>query len=259
LETSSLKRRAPIRIPATNAAALASAAGGAILPSAIRTDNLSQAGSLRTRLVEGLILLVFVLCMSAPEELFYSQTEVELNPYVGIVKLLLLGCAAAILFLCRGHIYDWAIAKPFALLMAWAVVCWLVGGADVLPARNLVSSFGGILVLGALCAASERVGGIRVLIRLMAGALIITAIASVVLGIMGFQPLPGESRLPGELEWFHGVGLPGYEVAGCAVLIAWVLALYISGAKIWLELAMVALLAIPSLVFLRTYLGGILS
>jgi len=56
------------------------------------------------------------LCMSAPEELFYSQTEAELNPFAGIVKLALLGLGIAILLLVNpqaslGH------CRPFAMLM----------------------------------------------------------------------------------------------------------------------------------------------
>jgi O-antigen ligase len=207
--------------------------------------------------VKVLVLAALVLCMSAPEELFYSQTETELNPFTGSVKLVLLGLTVTILFLCRTRRRQWAIAEPFRLLIAWAIVCWLVSGAGVLPARNLVSSFGGILVLAAFCAATEYIG-VRTIVRILVWALLITTVGSVILGILGLQPMPGESRLPGDLEWFHGVGLPGYAVAGCAVLIAWVLACYLSGTRTPLELALLALLVIPALVFLRAYLAGIL-
>jgi O-antigen ligase len=197
--------------------------------------------------------------MSAPEELFYSQTEVELNPFAGAVKLALLGLGIAILFLCRSRKRHWAIAGPFAMLMGWAVICWMASGADVLPARNLVSSFGGLLVLAAFCAAVEYIGGIRRVVRLLVWALLVTASTSIVLGLMGLQPMPGESRLPGDLEWFHGIGLPYYAVAGCAVLIAWVLAWHLSGTRIWLESAVLLLLAIPALAFLRAFLIGIVA
>src|ERR1700737_194697 len=221
------------------------------------TVSRSRSASDRVRLVKLLVLAALVLCMSAPEELFYSQTEPELNPFAGAVKLALLGMGIAILILCRSHKRHWAIAGPFAMLMAWALICWMASGADVLPARNLVSSFGGVLVLAAFCAAAEYVGGIRGVVRLLVWALIITVFISILLGIMGVQPLPGQSRLPGELEWFHGVGLPYYAVAGCAVLIAWVLAWHLSGPEIWLEPAVLLLLAIPALVFLRAFLIGI--
>ena len=219
--------------------------------------NLSRSPSYRVRVVKFLLLAALVLCMSAPEELFYSQTEVELNPFAGAVKLVLLGLGIAILFLCGTRKCHWAVAGPFAMLMGWAVICWLASGAEVLPARNLVSSFGGLLVLAAFCAATEHIGGIRGVVRLLVWALMITVFISILLGIMQFQPLPGQSRLPGELEWFHGVGLPYYAVAGCAILIAWVLAWHLCGPEIWLEPGVLLLLAIPALAFLRTFLIGI--
>lgn len=217
----------------------------------------SWSAAVRAQFVKILVLVAFVLCMSAPEELFFSQAENELNPYVGIVKVVLLGLGSAILLLCGTRKHHWAIALPFGFLMAWAVICWFVTGAEMLPARNLVSSFGGILLLAAFCGAAEYVGGVRGMVRLMVWALLITAVASVFLGLLELQPMPGESRLPGELEWFHGIGVPGYAVAGCAVLIAWVLASHLSGTGEWVEPAVLLLLAIPALAFLRAYLIGI--
>jgi O-antigen ligase len=219
-------------------------------------DN-SRSQSTRLQLVRFLLVAALVLCMSAPEELFYSQTESELNPFAGAVKLVLLGLGIAILLLCGTRKRHWAIAGPFAMLMGWAVICWMVSGADVLPARNLVSSFGGLLVLAAFCAATEYIGGIRRVVHLLVWALIATVAMSIFLGMMELQPLPGQSRLQGELEWFHGVGLPWYAVAGCAALIAWVLAWHLSGTRIWLEPAILLLLAIPALTFLRAFLIGI--
>jgi O-antigen ligase len=208
-------------------------------------------------LVKLFILAAFILCMTAPEELLYSQAEPELNPFEGTVKLVLLGLGLAILFLCRSRKRHWTIAGPFAILMGWAVICWMASGADVLPGRNLVSSFAGLVVLAAFCAAAEYIGGIRRLVRLLVWALLITASTSILLGLIELQPLPGESRLPGELEWFHGVGLPWFAVAGCAVLITWVLAGHVYGTGVWLELGVVLLLVIPALTFLRAFLIGI--
>jgi O-antigen ligase len=113
------------------------------------------------------------------------------------------------------------------------------------------------VVLAAFCAAAEYIGGIRRLVRLLVWALLITASTSILLGLIELQPLPGESRLPGELEWFHGVGLPWFAVAGCAVLITWVLAGHVYGTGVWLELGVVLLLVIPALTFLRAFLIGI--
>lgn len=213
--------------------------------------------SVRVQSVKLLVVAAFVLCMSAPEELFFSQAENELNPYVGIVKLVLLGLGSAILLLCGTRKRHWAIALPFGFLMVWAVICWFVTGAEMLPARNLVSSFGGILLLAAFCGAAEYVGGVRGMVRLLVWALLVTTVMSVFLGFLELQPMPGESRLPGELEWFHGIGLPGYAVAGCAVLIAWVLAMHLSGTRSWLEPTVLLLLLAPALSFLRAFLIGI--
>lgn len=195
--------------------------------------------------------------MSAPEELLYTRVEAELNPDVGAIKLVLLGLGVAILLICRVRKQHWAIAGPFVMLMAWAVICWFITGADMLPARNLVSSFGGILVLASVCSAVPYIGGIDGIVRLLVWALVLTAAGSVILGILGLQAMPGELALATQLEWFHGVGLPGYAVAGCAVLIAWVLARYLSGPGVWLEPAIMLLLLIPAFTFLRTYLIGI--
>jgi O-antigen ligase len=217
----------------------------------------SWSASVRVQSVKILVLVAFVLCMSAPEELLFSQAENELNPFAGTVKLILLGLGSAILLLSGSKKRHWAIALPFGFLMAWAVICWSVTGAEMLPARNLVSSFGGILLLASFCGATDCVGGISCMVRLLVWALLITTVTSVFLGLLELQPMPGESRLPGEMEWFHGVGLPWYAVAGCAVLIAWVLANHLSGIGSWLEPKVLLLLAIPALAFLRAFLIGI--
>jgi O-antigen ligase len=219
--------------------------------------NRSSSASGHVWLVKVLVLAALVLCMTAPEELFYSQTESDLNPFAGTVKLALLGMGILILLLCQSRKRHWAIAGPFALLMGWAAICWMVSGAEVLPARNLISSFGGVLVLAAFCAAAEYIGGIQPVVRLLVWALLVTVGMSIFLGILGFQPMPGESRLVGELEWFHGVGLPWYTVAGCAALIAWVLASYLTRPGVWLEPAILLLLIIPALTFLRAFVIGI--
>ena len=236
---------------------LTSGSAGALGARSYAAVGSSRAGSARVRLVELLVLATFLLCMSAPEELFFTHVESELNPFVGVTKLSLLGLALAILLLCPQGRRHWAIAGPFGMLMVWSVVCWVVAGADILPARNLVSSFGGILVLAAFSAAAELLGGIRKLVRLLVCALIVGALTSVLLGVMGFQAMPGELASPWQLEWFHGIGIPAYAVAGCAVLIAWVLARHISGPGIWMELGVLALLVIPAMSFLRAYLIGI--
>jgi O-antigen ligase len=202
--------------------------------------------------------------MSAPEELaysaddrFYTDVMVDLNPFVGAMKLTLLGLAFAILVFCRRRRRHWAIAVPFAFLIPWAVLCWVATGASALAARNLVSSFGGLLVLAALCAAADYVGGIRAMVRILVWALALTVAASVLLGLLGLQAMPGQLPSPWQLEWFHGVGLPGYALAGCAALIAWVLGRYLSGPGVRLEGAILLLLALPALAFLRAYLIGI--
>jgi len=91
----------------------------------------------------------------------------------------------------------------------------------------------------------------------MVWALLVTASMSILPRHYDLEPLPGQSRLPGELEWFHGVGLPFYAVAGCAALIAWVLAWHLSGTRICLGPAVLLLLLIPALTFLRAFLIGI--
>ena len=221
------------------------------------TVSASRSGSARAQLVKLLVLVAFALCMSALEEVFYTRVESELNPLVGVMKLALLGVSFAILLLCRTRKHHWALAGPFWLLIAWAAICWIVSGTEMLPARNLVSSFGGILVLAALCAAVEYVGGIGGMVRLLVWALVLTALTSVFLGISGLQAMPGELASPTQLEWFHGIGLPSYMLAGCASLIAWVLGRYLSGPGVWLEPAVVLLLVLPALSFLRAYLIGI--
>ena len=231
--------------------------GQVVRPVRTRMRIGSGSRSIRVSLAKILVLAAFALCMSAPEELFYTRIESELNPDVGAIKLLLLGLGFAILFICRGHKQHWAIADPFVMLMAWAVICWMVSGADMLPARNLVSSFGGIVVVASFCSAVPYVGGIRGIVRLLVWALVLTAVTSVILGILGLQAMPGELASATQLEWFHGIGLPGYAVAGCAVLIAWVLARYLSGPGVWLEPVIVLLLLIPAFSFLRTFLIGI--
>src|SRR6266852_8026672 len=94
----------------------------------------SRAGSARLRLVKLLVLATLLLCMSAPEELFYTHVEADLNPFVGATKLSLLGLGFALLLLCHSRRRHWAIAGPFGLLMGWAVICLVVSGAEMLPA-----------------------------------------------------------------------------------------------------------------------------
>lgn len=218
-----------------------------------------RAGSARMRLVKLLVLATFLLCMSAPEKLFYTHVESDLNPFVGATKLALLGLAFAILVLCRQGRRHWAIAGPFGMFMAWSVFCWIVAGADILPARNLVSSFGGIVVLAAFCAAADVLGGIRILVRLLVGALIVGALTSVLLGVMGFQAMPGELALQWQLELFHGIGIPAYMVAACACLIAWMLGRQLADPTAPSVSPILLLLIIPALSFLRAYLVGIIA
>ena len=97
------------------------------------------------------------------------------------------------------------------------------------------------------------------MVRLLVCALIVGTLTSVLLGVMGFQAMPGELASRWQLEWFHGIGIPAYAVAGCAILIAWVLAVHISGSGIWMELGVLALLVIPAMSFLRAYLIGIVA
>lgn len=231
---------------------------------AMRFDGRSRTASTRVLLVKFLVFATLMLCMSAPEQLVYSPEDLldssitsDLNPFAGAAKLVLLGLASLILILCRRRKRHWAIAKPFTLLIAWAVLCWLVTGAGMLPARNLVSSFGGLLVLAALCAATEYIGSIQAVVRLLIWALVLTVLTSVALGFLGIQAMLGERALPSQLEWFHGIGLPSYALAGCAALVAWVLARHLSGPDVRVEATILLLLVLPALAFLRAYLIGI--
>jgi O-antigen ligase len=209
-------------------------------------------------LVKLLVLATFLLCMSAPEVLFFPHVDDDLNPFVGATKLSLLGLGFALLLLCHGRRRrHWAIAAPFGMLMAWSVVCWIVAGANILPLRNLVSSFGGILVLAGLCGAAEVVGGVRAVVRLLVLALGLAATASLFLGVMGFQAMPGELALAGQLELFHGIGIPAYMVAACASLIAWVLGGQLADPTARSTGRILLLLIIPALSFYRAYFIGI--
>jgi O-antigen ligase len=228
-----------------------------------KADTRLRSVSALVSLVKLLVLATLLLCMSAPEELayspddrFYTDVMADLNPFVGAMKLALLGLAFTLLVLCRRRPRDWAIAVPFVFLIPWTILCWVVAGASTLAARNLVSSFGGVLVLAALCAAADYIGGIRAMVRLVFWALALTVVASVLLGLLGLQAMPGQLPSPWQLEWFHGVGAPGYALAGCAALIAWVLGRYLSGPGVRVERAILLLLLLAALAFLRTYLIG---
>jgi O-antigen ligase len=233
--------------------------GGPMVAGLYGAASSSRAGSVRIRLVKLFVLATFLLCMSAPEELFYTHIESDLNPFVGATKLSLLGLGFALLLLCHSRRRHWAIAGPFGLLMAWSVVCWIVAGANILPLRNLVSSFGGILVLAGLCGAAEVVGGVRGVVRLLVLALGLAATASLFLGVAGIQAMPGELALPGQLELFHGIGIPGYMVAACACLIAWVLGRQLADPTSPIVGPILLLLIIPALTFLRAYFIGIMA
>ena len=220
----------------------------------------SIADSARVRLVKLLVVTVFVLCMSAPELLLAPVDPNALNPFVGTIKLLVLVLGSALVFLCRSGRNVKIIAAPFGWLIAWALVCWVFTGAAILPLRNLVSSFGGILILAGLCGAAEIIGGVRRIVRLMVIALLITAVASLFLGLLGIQAMPGELALASQLELFHGIGTPGYMDAACACLIAWLLAWQLAvptarNTGVLLGL----LLIIPALSFLRAYFAGIVA
>lgn len=219
----------------------------------------AQLQSSRVALIKLLVLAVFALCMSAPEQLLAPIDPDALNPFAGTMKLSVLGLGCLLVILCRSSRNLKIIASPFGWLIAWALICWIVSGANILPLRNLVSSFGGILVLAGLCGAVEVVGGVRGMVRLLVWALIIAAAASVFLGLLGIQAMPGELALPGQLELFHGIGMSGYMVAACACLIAWVLARQLSDPTAQSVGPVLLLLIIPALSFYRSYLTGIVA
>jgi O-antigen ligase len=223
----------------------------------IRTHAL--AGSVRVRLVKLLVVVVFALCMSGPELLLAPTDPDALNPFSGSVKLLLLGLGGILVFLCRSSKNLKIIASPFSWLIAWALVCWLFTGAAMLPLRNLVSSFGGILILAGLCGAAEFVGGVRGIVRLLVLALLITAVVSVCLGFLGIIALPGERTLAWEPELFHGIGSPAFMDAACACLIAWVLARQLANPAARSVGLILLLLIVPALSFLRAYFAGIVA
>ncbi len=145
------------------------------------------------------------------------------------------------------------------MLMVWSVFCWVVAGADILPARNLVSSFCGILVLAAFSAAAELLGDIRVLVRLLICALIVGALTSILLGVMGFQAMPGEPA-PRRGSWngstvHRNTGACSGRL--CCPDCMGACAVHISEPGVWMELGVLALLVIPAMSFLRAYLIGI--
>ena len=213
---------------------------------------------LRIGLVKLLVLATFALCMSAPEDLLAPIDPFALNPFAGTMKVLLLILGFALIFLCRSSRNLKIIASPFGWFIAWALLCWIFSGAGMLPLRNLVSSFGGILVLAGLCGATEMIGTVNGVVRLLVWALVITAAASVFLGFVGITAMPGELALPGQLELFHGIGTPAYMVAACASLIAWVLARHLADPSARSVGPILLLMIIPALSFLRTYFIGIM-
>jgi O-antigen ligase len=237
---------------------LTSGSAGSIVARSYVTGS-SRAGSAHVQLVKILVVILFALCMSAPEQLLAPVDPDALNPFAGTMKLFVLGLGCLLVFLCRSIRYLRIIASPFDWLIAWALICWIVSGADILPLRNLVSSFGGILVLAGLCGAAEVVGGVRGMVRLLVWALVIAAAASLLLGLAGIQAMPGERRVPWELELFHGIGISGYMVAACACLIAWMLGRQLADPTAPSVGPILLLLTIPALSFLRAYFIGIVA
>ena len=235
---------------------LKSAGAGSILGQYPRART-SQVSDARTLLVKLVTVAVFAVCMSAPEYVLASPDPDALNPFVGPMKLLLLGLACVLVFLCRSSRYIKPIARPFVWFIVWTLICWIVSGANALPFRNLVSSFEGIVVLAGLCGAAEFVDGVRGMVGLLIWALVITTVVSVLLGVLGVEVMPGEIATLGQLEWFHGIGTPAYMVAACACLIAWVLARQLADPGFRSVGPILLLLVIPALSFLRTYLIGI--
>jgi hypothetical protein len=221
------------------------------------SDNIRHARAPENIFAKLLVFSAFALCMSAPEDITWSHGTGDLNPMAGIVKLILLGIGTALL--CRSKQRVWVLVGPFKWLMAWACVCWIIAGGEVLAFRNLASSFGGILVLSGVCSALEAIGGIRGLVRLLICALITVAITSVGLGLIGLQAMPGEVANQYQLELFHGVGDSYLMVAGCACLIAWVIGRYIAKPFGFIEITTLLLLLCPVLIFLRAFLIGILT
>jgi O-antigen ligase len=232
---------------------------GLIVAGRHATISSAQLQSSRVAFVKFLVLAVFALCMSAPEQLLAPIDPEALNPFAGTMKLSVLGLGCLLVFLCRSSSNLKIIASPFSWLIAWALICWIASGANILPLRNLVSSFGGILVLAGLCGAAEVVGGVRGMVRLLVWALVIAAAASVFLGLLGIQAMPGELALPTQLELFHGIGMSGYMVAACACLIAWVLARQLADPTARSVGPILLLLIIPALSFYRSYLAGIVA
>ena len=95
-------------------------------------------------------MATFLLCMSAPE-LFYTSVGSDIKSICRRDQTVVTRPGARHPSFLPGQA-KLGYCRPLRMLMVWAVVCWVVTGADILPARNLVSSFGGILVLAAFSA-----------------------------------------------------------------------------------------------------------
>jgi O-antigen ligase len=97
------------------------------------------------------------------------------------------------------------------------------------------------------------------MIRLMVWALVFCAVASVCLGFLGIQPMPGENLRSGQLELFHGIGMPQYMTAACACLITWVLARQLADPSARSIGPILLLLVVPVLSLYRAFLIGIVT
>jgi len=61
-------------------------------------------------------------------------------------------------------------------------------------------------VILVLCRSSKRHWAPAPFVRLLVWALVLTALPSVLLGILSLEAMPGQLAVATLLEWFHGVG-----------------------------------------------------
>ena len=66
---------------------------------------------------------------------------------------------------------------------------------------------GSAFVILVLCRSSKRHWAIPApFVRLLVWALVLTALPSVLLGIVSLEAMPGQLAVATQLEWFHGAG-----------------------------------------------------
>ncbi len=203
-----------------------------------------------------LVCSILVVSTLSIAELLPADTK-EINPSfeaVGTIwnLVLALGCLAlAVLPGNAGGSY--LVVTPFIPFFGWALCCWIYQGCDIPGLKSLASSVTPFFFVVGLTKTVKVDRGLKIVIGSLTAGLLLSLVGAVTLGLLGFQPMFGDTLGPYSLSRLVGVGRSSPTVNCALILLAVMVARHLASPRKSSYVWAAALLAIPALAVRRMY------